>query len=59
MDGVRLRWHGTALDSYLLVRVTKDLYLIATLYFTLEDTSEVNFSINSSKLFFNAKEHIL
>lgn len=28
----------------------KDFYLIATLHFTLEDSSEINFSSNSNKI---------
>lgn len=46
--------HSTVL-LLVTLRVIKDFYLIATLHFTLEDISKINFSSNSNKIFFMLK----
>ena len=51
LDSLDMAWHSMLLALLAIDSVIKDLYLIATLYFTLEGISEVNFSSNPSKFF--------
>lgn len=46
--------HNTVL-LLVIHTVIENFYIIATLHFTLEDISEINFSSNSNKIFFMLK----